>query len=79
MTPRLPVVSGATVVQVLERLGFRRVGQRGSHVKLRRQYEGTVLTAIVPLHAELAPGTFQSILRQAAINLEEFTDALDKA
>jgi predicted RNA binding protein YcfA (HicA-like mRNA interferase family) len=52
---------------------FERVSQRGGHVKLRKS-DG--LTAIVPLHRELAPGTSRSVLRQAALSADEFVALL---
>lgn len=52
--------------------GFARVGQRGSHVKLRKSH----LTVIVPLHRELAPGTLRSIIRQSGMTVAEFLDLL---
>jgi len=36
VNPPLPVVSGADVVNAFVDAGFARLGQRGSHVKLRR-------------------------------------------
>lgn len=73
MSPRLPVVSGQDTIRALRAAGFRQISQRGSHIKLRNA-EG--LTAIVPLHRELAPGTLRSILRQAELSVEEFTTLL---
>jgi predicted RNA binding protein YcfA (HicA-like mRNA interferase family) len=73
VTNGLPLVSGQETVKALGRLGFERVSQRGSHVKLRNS-EGR--TAIVPLHSELARGTLRSILRQAGIDPEDFGNAL---
>ena len=73
MTNGLPLVSGQETVKALGRLGFERVSQRGSHVKLRNS-EGR--TAIVPLHSELARGTLKSILRQAGIDPDDFGAAL---
>lgn len=69
MSPALPVVSGAEAVRALQQAGFQRVSQRGSHVKLRSP---TSRTAIVPLHRELAPGTLQSVLKQAGLTVDEF-------
>lgn len=69
--PRLPVLSGQEVVKILERLGFRQVRQRGSHVVMRRDGTGCV----VPLHKELKSGTLAGILRQAGLSAEEFLDA----
>jgi predicted RNA binding protein YcfA (HicA-like mRNA interferase family) len=70
VSPRLPVVSGAVVVDALEKAGFEQISQRGSHVKLR---SGDGKTAIVPLRRELAPGTLRSVLRQAAMSVEDFS------
>jgi predicted RNA binding protein YcfA (HicA-like mRNA interferase family) len=72
--PKLPRLSGEQAIRVLERLGFQRVRQRGSHVVMRRDDTGCV----VPLHKELAIGTLRSALRQAGIAPEEFTEAWEK-
>lgn len=72
MNPPLPVVSGADVVNAFVDAGFARLGQRGSHVKLRKER----LTVIVPLHRELAPGTLRSIIRQSGMTVAEFLDLL---
>jgi predicted RNA binding protein YcfA (HicA-like mRNA interferase family) len=67
--PPLPVVSGEEVCRALERAGFVRVSQKGSHVKMKHA-DGRL--AIVPLHGEIAFGTLRSILRQAGLSVEEF-------
>jgi predicted RNA binding protein YcfA (HicA-like mRNA interferase family) len=72
--PKLPRLSGREAVAALERLGFRQVRQRGSHVVLRRADRGCV----VPLHKTLAVGTLRSALRQSGITPEEFVDALNR-
>jgi predicted RNA binding protein YcfA (HicA-like mRNA interferase family) len=68
VTPRLPVVSGAAVVQALLRTGFTEAGRRGSHLKLRNR-DGRVV--VVPLHDELARGTLSSVLRQAGLTIAD--------
>lgn len=70
--PRLPVVSGADVVRVLERLGFVVKRQRGSHIVMRRGASGCV----VPNHREIKTGTLSGVLKQAGISAEEFVNAL---
>ncbi len=70
--PKLPVVSGAEVIQALERLGFVVARQRGSHVVLRRGSTGCV----VPNHRELKVGTLVGLLKQAGVSADEFIDAL---
>jgi predicted RNA binding protein YcfA (HicA-like mRNA interferase family) len=71
--PRLPRISGERAIGVLERLGFRRARQRGSHVVLRRGERGCV----IPLHKELAVGTLRGAIRQAGVTTEEFLDAFE--
>ncbi|MFM8856659.1 MAG: type II toxin-antitoxin system HicA family toxin [Actinomycetota bacterium] len=70
--PELPVVSGAEVIRALERIGYREVRQRGSHVMMRKGANACV----VPLHREMKRGTLAGILRQAGIDTGEFLDAL---
>jgi predicted RNA binding protein YcfA (HicA-like mRNA interferase family) len=71
--PSLPHVSGADTVRALEKLGFRPIRQRGSHVVLRR---GDVVT-VVPLHRrDLAIGTLHGILKQAGVTADEFIEQL---
>jgi len=73
VNPQLPVVSGSEAVRALGTIGFARVSRRGSHVKLRNADGRTV---IVPLHRELAPGTLRSILRQADLSVDEFSELM---
>ena len=70
--PKLPRVSGATVVKALGRLGFDRLRQSGSHVVMRRGSKGCV----VPMHGEVKVGTLAGVLRQAGVSPEEFIAAL---
>jgi predicted RNA binding protein YcfA (HicA-like mRNA interferase family) len=70
--PKLPHVSGAAVVKALERLGFVKIRQSGSHVIMRRGSKGCV----VPMHSEVKVGTLGGVLRQADISPDEFIAAL---
>lgn len=73
---RLPRVSGEQAIRALEKLGFVRARQRGSHVVLRKDEEGQTFGCSVPLHRELAVGTLYGILKQAQVSPEEFLDQL---
>ncbi len=65
--------SGKRVVKTLcRKFGFIEVFQKGSHVKLRKQFLGKTVTTIVPMHKELARGTFKGILELAEVEEEEF-------
>jgi len=73
--PKLPHLSGARIVRVLERLGFVQVRESGSHIVLRRGSVGCV----VPNHKEVKVGTLAGALRQAGVSTEEFLAALNRA
>ena len=70
--PKLPRVSGQQVLRALERLGFQKVRQSGSHVVMKRESKGCV----VPMHAEVKVGTLAGVLRQAEVSPDEFLAAL---
>ena len=70
--PKLPRVSGAAVVRALERLGFEKLRQSGSHVIMRRGSKGCV----VPMHGEVKVGTLAGVLRQADVSPDEFIAAV---
>ena len=69
---KLPHVSGAEIQLALERLGFHKVRQSGSHLVMKRDTKGCV----VPMHDEVRIGTLAGVLRQAEVSAEEFTRAL---
>ncbi|MBA4182236.1 MAG: hypothetical protein C0506_16760 [Anaerolinea sp.] len=70
--PKLPRISGAEALKALQKLGFERVRQSGSHVIARRGSKGCV----IPMHSEPKVGTLAGLLRQADVSPEEFMSAL---
>jgi predicted RNA binding protein YcfA (HicA-like mRNA interferase family) len=70
--PKLPCVSGQKVARALERMGFERRRQRGSHLVMRR---GSAV-CVVPMHREVDQGTLRGVLRQAGVSEEGFVRAL---
>ena len=70
---RLPVCSGADAVKAFRKLGYEVDHQTGSHIILR-QPSGRRLT--VPNHRELAKGTLRSLIREAGITREQFSELL---
>lgn len=67
MSTRLPVVSGAQLARSLERAGFERRRQTGSHIVLRHAN----VELIVPNHRTVAKGTLAAILRAAGLTAED--------
>jgi predicted RNA binding protein YcfA (HicA-like mRNA interferase family) len=74
--PKLRRVPGEEAIRALERLGFRRLRQRGSHVILKRETAQGSVGCVVPLHRELAIGTMRGILQQAKVPPEQFMEKL---
>lgn len=70
--PKLPHISGLAIVKTLERLGFEKLRQSGSHVVMGRNGKGCV----VPVHREVKVGTLAGLLRQAGVSPDEFIKAL---
>jgi predicted RNA binding protein YcfA (HicA-like mRNA interferase family) len=78
--PKLPQVSGADVVGLLQHLGYEVVRQRGSHIRLKKI---TVLgehNITVSAHKVLAKGTLIDILTRVSlwnnISKKELIDTL---
>jgi len=67
-------VSGADVVAVLKKVGFRLKRQRGSHIVMRR--DDPFAQVVVPNHRELDTGTLRSTLRSAGFSVGEFVALL---
>nr|NDG06001.1 type II toxin-antitoxin system HicA family toxin [Oxalobacteraceae bacterium] len=70
--PKFPGLSGADLVAALEKLGFSKVRQSGSHIVMRRDSAGCV----VPNHKELKVGTVNGVLRQAGVSGEALKSVL---
>jgi len=63
--------SAKELLRAFKRAGFNNVSQKGSHIKLRGIWRGKIQTVIVSNHKQIAFGTFQSILNQASMTVEE--------
>ena len=70
MTPRLPRVTAAEVIRVLERAGFALARESGSH-KIHKNAAGRRVT--MPYHAGaiLHPKVLRSILRDAELTVAQ--------
>jgi predicted RNA binding protein YcfA (HicA-like mRNA interferase family) len=75
VTTRLPRVTAAEVIRVLEKRGFALSRQSGSH-KIYINEAGD--RATVPFHAGkiLHPKVLKSILNDAGLTIEEFIELL---
>jgi len=70
--PRLPVISGAEMVRILEKKGYIQVRTKGSHVRMYPpHFLENAQKVTVPLHGELKRGTMLSIMKDAGLASED--------
>ncbi len=68
----LPAFKGDKLIKFLENLGFKRVRQKGSHIRLKHE-DGRVTT--VPIHKDkdIPKGLLRKIIREdLEVTLEDF-------
>ncbi len=71
---KLPVVSAHDVIRVLEKIGYRQVRQRGSHIRLRDETNANHLPLTVPNHKTIKPGLLRKLIRDSGLSVDEFID-----
>lgn len=67
----LPRVSGREVVKALQKAGYEKDRQRGSHIVLRHTTPPHRRITI-PDHREVTKGMLRAIIRQAGLTVDEF-------
>ena len=75
MGSKYPVLTPVEIISALEKFGFHKVSQKGSHAKYKKVGTPTRVV-IIPLHYEVAKGTLKSIIEQAGMQLEELLNLL---
>ena len=77
--PKLPQVSGKDVIKALEKIGFSKISQKGSHIKIIRKKQNFTQTIIIPDHKAIKKGTLRSgILKNIPLTVGEFINLLKK-
>jgi predicted RNA binding protein YcfA (HicA-like mRNA interferase family) len=69
-------LSAKKIIQVLKKIGFLKVRQKGSHVVMRHA-DGRM--TVVPIHRgeDIGPGLLLEIIKDTKLSKEEFLDLLD--
>ncbi|MFN0156627.1 MAG: type II toxin-antitoxin system HicA family toxin [Bacteroidota bacterium] len=70
MTPKLPSITAREIIGILEKRGYSKARQSGSHLIMKHPTRKRVT---VPVHAkkDLTPGVLRSIMRDAELFLED--------
>lgn len=74
---KLRPIASEKIIRVLERIGFERVRQRGSHVFLKHP-DGRA--TVVPVHKgeDIGRGLLRKIMKDAKLTREEFLKLIEK-
>ena len=75
--PKQPVVSGQEAVEAFEKIGYRIVRRKGSHIRLRDDENEKHRPLTVPNHKTLKTGLLRRLIRDADLTVEEFQRLLD--
>jgi predicted RNA binding protein YcfA (HicA-like mRNA interferase family) len=72
---KLPILTGLELVKILEKVGFKNVRQKGSHVFLKHQDNRIT---IIPVHKgkDIDRSLLRKILRDAKISPDNLKDIL---
>ena len=65
--PKLPQVSGAKVIKLLESLDYTVLRQKGSHVVLRKATTAGEHNITIPMHKVIAKGTLADIITKVSL------------
>jgi predicted RNA binding protein YcfA (HicA-like mRNA interferase family) len=64
------------LIKILKKIGFEPVRQKGSHIVLVNNNDGSKRAVVVPNHKEVDPGTLLEIIRQAGLKRNDFEKLL---
>lgn len=67
MSPRLPQLSGERLVKTLEKLGYKVVRQKGSHIRMSKPSPDGDHHLTIPNHPVIAKGTLNDIITKASL------------
>lgn len=73
---KVPSLPYDRLIRALERDGWEIVRQRGSHIRLQKQFEDETVKITVPVHRPLKRSTLAHILKQARLDVEQLLDLL---
>jgi len=72
----LPALKPKELLSILQKLGWKVSRQKGSHIQLKNEAKSGFRVTIPYHNYDLAPGTIDSILKQAGITRTEFEKML---
>ncbi len=74
MTFKPPLLSGRQIIKAFQKIGYYKISQRGSHIKIRNDEKE--ITLIIPNHKEVDRWLLKGILKDAELSVKEFLKLL---
>jgi len=69
---KLPIISGKDAVKAFEKIGYKVVRQKGSHIRLRDDSNLYHKPITIPNHKVLKPGLLRKLIKDSNLTVEEF-------
>ncbi len=76
MSKELPALRARKLVRILEKAGFVRWRQKGSHLTMYRAADHRALTVPVHFRKTISKGTLHAIIKQAGLTTEQFAQLM---
>ncbi|MBE3089241.1 MAG: type II toxin-antitoxin system HicA family toxin [Actinobacteria bacterium] len=69
---KLPIISGKETIKAFEKIGYKVVRQKGSHIRLRDDNNQYHKPITIPNHKVLKSGLLRKLIKDANISVEVF-------
>jgi len=69
---KLPIISGKNAIKAFEKIGYKVVRQRGSHIRLRDKNNQYHKPITIPNHKILKSGLLRKLIKDSNLSVEEF-------
>jgi predicted RNA binding protein YcfA (HicA-like mRNA interferase family) len=73
---KLPLVSAKETIRVFEKLNYRIIRQKGSHIRMRHKTDRSKSPLTIPSHKTIGKGLLRKLLRDAELTVEDFKKLL---
>lgn len=69
---KLPIISGKDAIKAFEKIGYKVVRQKGSHIRLRDDNNQFHKPITIPNHKVLKPGLLRMLIKDSGQTIESF-------
>ena len=69
---KLPIISGKDAIKAFEKIGYKVVRQKGSHIRLRDDNNQFHKPITIPNHKVLKPGLLRMLIKDTNLTIESF-------